>query len=146
MSMEEHPDFYTQKGYQMRRQEHLTGAMEDYLEMICRLAQSAGYVRTGDPAQQLHVRPPSASKMVGHLRERGLVSFERYGLIRPTAAGWQIGRRLLRRHEVLLRFFQRVNGTEDELELVEQVEHAIDERTVDNLEAWLGRMDDADQA
>ena len=54
--------------------------------------------------------------------------------------------RLLRRHEVLLRFFQRVNGTEDELELVEQVEHAIDERTVDNLEAWLGRMDDADQA
>ena len=34
--------FYTQKGYQMRNRHSLTGAMEDYLEMICRQAKAEG--------------------------------------------------------------------------------------------------------
>ena len=42
MSQEGKPDFYTQKGYQMRSQHALTGAMEDYLEMICRQAEADG--------------------------------------------------------------------------------------------------------
>ena len=142
MSGEERPDFYTQKGYQMRRHEKMTGAMEDYLEMICRQAQTDDYVRIGDLAGRLNVRPSSASKMVGQLRELGLVSFERYGLIQPTAEGWQAGRWLLHRHEVLHQFFRLVNSSANELELVEQVEHYIDARTVSNLEALMGRLDD----
>ena len=125
----------------MRRHGEMTGAMEDYLEMICRLARDTGYAHRGELARQLNVRPPSASKMVQQLKEQGLVDFERYGVIRPTVAGWREGRRLLRRHEVLHRFFRTVNGTGDELELVEQVEHYIDERTVNNLERVLERLD-----
>lgn len=45
MSQTEQADFYTQKGYQMRKQQQMTGAMEDYLEMICRQARAEGYVR-----------------------------------------------------------------------------------------------------
>ena len=47
MSQEGKPDFYTQKGYQMRSQHALTGAMEDYLEMICRQAEADGCARIG---------------------------------------------------------------------------------------------------
>ena len=137
MSQEGKPDFYTQKGYQMRSQHALTGAMEDYLEMICRQAEADGCARIGVLAEGLNVRPSSASKMVYQLRALGLVAFEKYGLIQPTEKGWSVGRWLLHRHEVLHRFFCMLNGSTDELELVEQVEHYLNEGTVRNLEALL---------
>lgn len=139
MTTEGEQDFYTQKGYQMRSGQAVTGAMEDYLEMICRQARAEGYSRINFLAQRLNVRPSSASKMVYQLRELDLVSFEKYGLIRPTAEGARLGDYLLRRHDVLARFFQWVNGTEDELEQVEQVEHYINEETVGNLEGLMER-------
>ena len=126
MSQEGKPDFYTQKGYQMRSQHALTGAMEDYLEMICRQAEADGCARIGLLAEGLNVRPSSASKMVYQLRALGLVAFEKYGLIQPTEKGW---------------FFCMLNGSTDELELVEQVEHYLNEDTVRNLEALLERLE-----
>ena len=141
MSQEGKPDFYTQKGYQMRSQHALTGAMEDYLEMICRQAEADGCARIGLLAEGLNVRPSSASKMVYQLRTLGLVAFEKYGLIQPTEKGWSVWRWLLHRHEVLHRFFCMLNGSTDELELVEQVEHYLNEGTVRNLEALLERLE-----
>ena len=61
MSQEGKPDFYTQKGYQMRSQHALTGAMEDYLEMICRQAEADGCARIGLLAEGstcVLLRPP----------------------------------------------------------------------------------------
>ena len=144
MSQEGKPDFYTQKGYQMRSQHALTGAMEDYLEMICRQAEADGCARIGLLAEGLNVRPSSASKMVYQLRALGLVAFEKYGLIQPTEKGWSVGRWLLHRHEVLHRFFCMLNGSTDELELVEQVEHYLNGDTVRNLEALLERLEELD--
>ena len=134
-------DILTQKGYQMRSQHALTGAMEDYLEMICRQAEADGCARIGLLAEGLNVRPSSASKMVYQLRALGLVAFEKYGLIQPTEKGWSVGRWLLHRHEVLHRFFCMLNGSTDELELVEQVEHYLNEGTVRNLEGLLERLE-----
>lgn len=37
--------FYTQNGYDRADTGPLTTAMEDYLEMICRLTRSGGYTR-----------------------------------------------------------------------------------------------------
>ena len=75
-----HAEFHTLKGYQMQNIGEITESMEDYLEMICRHIQENGYIRIHFLAEQLHVRPSSASKMVGKLREMGLVTFEKYGL------------------------------------------------------------------
>ena len=107
MPMDEEPDFYTQKGYQMRSDKLVTSAMEDYLEMICRQARMEGYARINFLAHRLNVRPSSASKMVYQLH----------------------------------RFFCCVNGTTDELEQVEQVEHYINETTLRNLAALMDRLD-----
>ena len=139
MPMDEEPDFYTQKGYQMRSDKPVTSAMEDYLEMICRQARMEGYARINFLAHRLNVRPSSASKMVYQLRELGLVSFEKYGLIRPTSAGTELGAYLLYRHDLLHRFFCWVNGTTVELEQVEQVEHYIRKETLHNLEQLMER-------
>ncbi|MDD2956318.1 MAG: metal-dependent transcriptional regulator [Oscillospiraceae bacterium] len=126
--------FYTLKGYSLQKSGAVTGAMEDYLEMICRLARSGVSARVGLLAAKLHVRPSSASKMVGQLRRLGLVAFEPYGAaVIPTPRGRELGEYLLWRHHLLHRFFCRVNGTENELELVEKIEHFLDRRTLENL-------------
>ena len=110
-------------------------------EALYSQAEADGCARIGLLAEGLNVRPSSASKMVYQLRTLGLVAFEKYGLIQPTEKGWSVGRWLLHRHEVLHRFFCMLNGSTDELELVEQVEHYLNEGTVRNLEALLERLE-----
>lgn len=130
-------NFYTLKGYSLLEHNQVTTSMEDYLEMIYRLRTDAGPVRIKDLAENLHVKPSSASKMVSNLKSCGFAAFEKYGLILLTEKGLSLGEYLLFRHEVLNRFFCFLNETEDELEQVEKIEHFVDYRTVRNLEQFL---------
>ena len=125
--------FYTMKGYQLNETGTLTASMEDYLEMICRLAQKSGVVRINELAAELHVKPSSASKMVYHLLEAGFLDFQKYGYIVPTGLGKQTGDYLLYRHEVLHRFLCLLNHSENELEQVEKIEHFLNKNTIDHL-------------
>ena len=134
-------EFYTLKGYRLQNGGDITEAMEDYLEMICRHIQENGYIRIHFLAEQLHVRPSSASKMVGKLREMGLVGFEKYGLIIPTERGMAVGRYLLWRHDVLHRFFRLLNHSDCQLEQVEKVEHFMSRETMENLEKLTIRLE-----
>lgn len=127
-------DFHTLKGYQLISTNKMTNSMEDYLEMICRHAQMQDYVRMNVLAADLHVKPSSASKMVTHLKDLGLVEFEKYGMITLTQEGWELGRYLLYRHEVLHQFLCLVNHSKCELEQVEKIEHFFNKETVTNIE------------
>lgn len=127
-------EFHTLKGYQLLNAGEITESMEDYLEMLCRHMQDHPYMRVNRLAQRLNVRPSSASKMVGKLRELGLVQSEKYGMVTLTEKGRAAGTYLLWRHEVLHRFFCLLNHTGSELGQVEQVEHFINKETLVNLE------------
>lgn len=109
--------------------------------MICRLYQDGSPIRINHLAACLHVRPSSASKMAGNLKDRGLIRFEKYGTITPTGAGLELGEYLLFRHQVLSDFFRLINGEGSELEQVEKVEHFMDPKTVYNLKKWLDNYD-----
>lgn len=143
MTNAESQSFHTQKGYDhiAAASRSMTAAMEDYLEMICRLSRETGYTRVRLLAQTLNVRPSSASKMVDNLRLEGLVRAEKYGCIEPTNEGIRRGQYLLYRHSLLNRFICYINGTPDELELVERIEHFIDARTVKNIAAFMERAE-----
>lgn len=133
--------FYTMKEYQRAGAKGLTSSMEDYLEMICRLRAEGVPVRVNVLAACLHVRPSSVSKMLGNLKNLGYIDFHKYGAVMVTEQGMKEGEYLLHRHQVLHRFFCAVNGTEDELEQVEKIEHFMNRETVENLERLLARMD-----
>ena len=138
-------DFYTLRGYDRLDKSGISTTMEDYLEMICRIVREKKFVRVNQLAGLLNVTPPSASKMVNKLKEIGMVDFEPYGIIQVTKEGEKLGGYLLHQHEVLDRFFCRINGTSNELELVEKIEHFLDRRTVENLENWLEDHSDKTQ-
>lgn len=126
--------FYTMKGYQIQEEAELTPAMEDYLEMICRMMEDCTVVRLGELAERLHVKPSSASKMIRLLSETGYIDAEKYGYILLTEKGRLSGNYLLYRHDVLQRFLCKLNDSESELEQVEKIEHFFDKRTVENLD------------
>lgn len=130
----ENIDFYTLKGYELNNNTLLTYSMEDYLEMICRIMENNDdFVRISELAENLHVKPSSASKMVNNLKLQDMVVFEKYGYIKPTPEGLKFGKYLLYRHKILNEFLCLINGTENELEQVEKIEHYLDKRTVINI-------------
>lgn len=138
--MDQNRQFYTLKGYQLNETVSLTPAMEDYLEMIYRILSERKVVRIGELAKMLHVASSSASKMVRQLHELGLVAFEKYGYIQMTEKGLAQGGYLLYRHEVLHTFLCLLNGTQEELEQVEKIEHFLNRETIQNLERLTQEM------
>lgn len=134
-------EFYTLKGYSsLKKGETLTTAMEDYLEMIYRLYCKKENIRIKRLSEILHVKPSSASKMANNLKTSGYIEFEKYGQISLTKKGKTMGDYLLYRHEILQEFFCCINHSDNELTLVEKIEHFINKETVDNIKTWLDHM------
>lgn len=137
----EKEEFRTQKGYDTKNNKLLTLAMEDYLEMICRHSKENGYIRISHLAGLLNVKTSSASKMVVNLNKIGYVEYEKYGIVKPTKKGWEMGDYLLYRHSLLNRFFCYINQSENELEQIEQIEHYINYNTIKNIEKLLLKLE-----
>ena len=130
-------EFHTLKGYQLIADEGFTPAMEDYLEMICRILGENGNVRARELSECLNVKPSSTSKMVRHLHMTGYLSAEKYGIISLTEKGKAAGNYLLYRHDVIHKFLCFLNGTESELEETEKIEHFLSRKTVQNMDRLL---------
>ncbi len=137
-------EFRTVRGYQIKQQETktITPSMEDYLEMIYRLAQEKGYTRMGDLATALNVQPPSASKMVQKLAEMGYLQFEKYGVIELSKKGRKHGQYLLKRHETLERFLGIIGVKDQLLEETEKIEHYISPETIEKIMLLVEFMED----
>lgn len=134
-------EFYTLKGYASNDPAELTAAMEDNLEMICRLLCRNEVVRIGELAEHLHVQPPSASKMIRQLAAAGYLRAEKYGYVLLTDKGRSVGEYLLYRHGVAERFLRALNRSRDELEQAEKIEHFLNRATVENLAALTARLE-----
>lgn len=137
-------EFRTVRGYQIKQQETktITDSMEDYLEMIYRLAQEKGYTRMGDLATALNVQPPSASKMVQKLAEMGYLQFEKYGVVELSKKGREHGQYLLKRHETLEHFLAIIGVKEQLLEETEKIEHYISPETIEKIMLLVAFMED----
>lgn len=132
-------EFYTIKGYERTENNSVTHAMEDYLEMICRLGQRGAPVRVKNLSEALNVTPSAVTKMMGQLRKGGYLQNEKYGYLALTPEGERLGSFLMLRHETVHRLLCFLNQTNDELEETEKVEHALSPRTVENIRAFLAK-------
>ncbi len=137
MTEDREENFRTLNGYREAERRAITPSMEDYLEMIARLSENGDPVRVGVLARKLHVTPSSATKMIAHLSESGCVFAERYGYVTLTEYGRSTGAFLVRRHEIIHRFFCLLNKTEDELSQTEKIEHFIEPHTLASMERFL---------
>lgn len=117
----------------------LTASQEDYLEAIKELIDEGdhGHAHTSDIARRLGVKMPSVTTALGVLRKAGLLHYDTSRPVTLTEAGEREALRVIRRHRVLAWFFQGVLGLDEETasSTACRVEHVIDDRVVDRIEA-----------
>lgn len=119
----------------------LSSSREDYLEAILALTEDSGAVRVTDVAQKLGIAKPSVTEVVAALRDRGLVTQQRYGRILLTPEGLLEARRVRRRHLVLRTFLRDVLGVPGEQSETDacQIEHVVSAETMERMAAFLER-------
>ena len=123
-------NFYTFKEYMKKDNNLLTASMEDYLEMIYRLAENTGFVRVHELSNALNVQPPSATRMVQKLAELKLLKYEKYGMLVLEEDGKKLGEELLNRHNIIESLLRILDVSEaDILEETEKIEHTISNQT-----------------
>ena len=107
---------------------------EDYLEMILRLSEEKGYVRSVYIAQGLSVSKPSVSVAMKQLREGGYITKDKGNYITLTDSGMEIARRIYDRHKVLTRLLVHLGIDPDTAQDDAcKVEHDISPQTFDAL-------------
>lgn len=92
--------------------EKLSASLEDYLEAIYHLAARQEVARSKDIAEAMKVSRASVTGALKALSEKELVNYKPYGYVTLTEKGEQVARRVVRRHEILTRFFADVLGAE----------------------------------
>lgn len=138
--------FYTVRGYQLLSQNttDLTPSLEDYMEMIYRKITTNGYIRVNELAQELNVKPSSVSKMMSKLVSLDMLDYQKYGVIKMTEKGWEVGKYLLWRHNVVSKFFSMLSKDNPEKGFIEaeRVEHLLSKETVSKLESIMDLLQD----
>lgn len=115
--------------------------VENYVKTIFQIcfAQSGRPAATGQLSTALHVSPGTVTSMLKTLSESGLATYTPYEGVRLTAAGTALALRVVRRHRLIELFLSNtLNLSWDEVhEEAEHMEHAVSDRLVDRIDAFL---------
>ena len=119
---------FTEENY-LKALLHLTMEVEDKIE--------AG---TNELAFYLGVKPATATDMLKKLKEKKLISYEKYGKISLSETGRIQAIEILRKHRLWETFlYKKLEFTWDEVhEVAEQLEHIHSPKLVDKLDKFLG--------
>lgn len=118
----------------VRERDMPTPSMEDHIEQIYLLIENKGYARVSDIADALSVLPSSVTKMVQKLDKDGYLVYEKYRGLTLTVKGQKLGKRLVRRHELLEQFLKLIGVDESVIyEDVEGIEHHLSWNSIDRI-------------
>jgi DtxR family transcriptional regulator, Mn-dependent transcriptional regulator len=97
-------------------------------------------IGTNELATRLAVKPSSVNVMLKRLKDKKLISNEKYGKIHLTEEGKIIGMEIIRKHRLWETFlYEKLDFTWDEVhEVAEQLEHIQSEKLVEKLDKFLG--------
>src|SRR5216117_3234732 len=93
----------------------LSPHMEIYLKAMLVLDVDGEPVRAKDLAVRLGLSRPSVTKAVASLARLGYLTHEPYHHVALTTKGRQVGREVMRRHQILRAFLTRVLGVAPEI-------------------------------
>lgn len=113
----------------------LSASLEDYLQAIFRIQTAKQAARPTDIAISLGVNNSSVTGALRTLSDRGMVNYAPYDVITLTPEGKRAAEEIVRRHDVLVRFFTHLlQAEESEAEQTAcRVEHVISPDILDRL-------------
>ena len=111
---------------------------EDYFEIISELVELKGYATTLDISRYMNVSPPSVTKMLQKLDEKGYLEYEKYHGINLTEKGNKIAHIIRQKHSILLDFFGILGvGNETANQDAEGIEHHLNPKTIRQLRKFI---------
>lgn len=111
-----------------------TPSMEDHIEQIYLLIEQKGYARVSDIAEALSVLPSSVTKMVQKLDKDGFLIYEKYRGLTLTPKGLKLGKKLVKRHDLLEDFLRLIGVKEENIyNDVEGIEHHLSWNSIDRI-------------
>ena len=111
-----------------------TPSMEDHIEIIYQLIEEKGYARVSDIAEALSVLPSSVTKMVQKLDKDGYLIYERYRGLVLTPQGQKLGKRLVKRHDLLEQLLRLIGVEEERIyDDVEGIEHHLSWNSINRI-------------
>ncbi len=116
--------------------------VENYVKTIFQICATTGGepAATGQVASALAVSPGTVTSMLKTLSESSLATYTPYEGVQLTAAGTALALRVVRRHRLIELFLVKtLNLSWDEVhEEAEHMEHAVSDRLIDRIDAFLG--------
>ena len=115
---------------------------ENYLKALLKLSfqnEDKPEAGTNEMAAYLGVKPATATDMLKKLKEKELVSYQKYGKILLTDTGRKSGIAILRKHRLWETFlYEKLDFSWDEVhEVAEQLEHIQSAKLVNKLDEFL---------
>ena len=108
----------------------LTPSLEDYLEEIYRFSLFLDIVRVTDISKKLNVALPSVTKALYKLRNESYIKYERYGEIKLTDKGKELGYYLVSRNQLLQEFLALICSKCNFSAEAEAMEHYLSTATI----------------
>lgn len=127
----------------------LTHSSEHHLIAIYRLLEEYGYARGTDIAKFLNLTRGSVSITLGKLEEKGYITTDVNKFYQLSSKGREVVERILRKREILRKFFGEMLGLADDKAKIEadKIEHLIGETASDRLEELVDVfLDDTDKS
>ncbi|HBP63098.1 MAG TPA: DNA-binding protein [Desulfosporosinus sp.] len=118
----------------------LTPSLEDYLEEIYRFSLSLDTVRVTDISKRLKVALPSVTRALYKLRNESYIKYERYGEIKLTDQGKELGRYLVTRNQLLQEFLALICSKCNFAVEAEAMEHYLSAATIDAIKTLVEFM------
>lgn len=123
-----------------------SSTVEDYLKQLYHMqlaVPAEQLVSMGKLAAAMNVVPGTATSMIKALADSGLVEYEPRNGVRLSRGGEQLALHVLRRHRLVESFLVKVLGLDwSEVHAeAEELEHAISDKVLDRIDAFLGHPD-----
>ena len=121
----------------------LSHTEENYLKALFHLTSEEvsgkSEAGTNELALTLNVKPATANDMLKKLKEKKLISYEKYGKISLTPTGKKQAIQVIRKHRLWETFlYEKLEFTWDEVhEVAEQLEHIQSSKLIEKLEKFL---------
>ena len=117
----------------------LSASLEDYIEAIFNLVLECKVARSKEIAQKLNVSRSSVTGALRLLKDKGLANHEPYGYVTLTDAGSLAAVEIVKKHNILKSFFEKVLGVESGLaqDAACRAEHALGQEIIARLLSYV---------
>lgn len=118
----------------------LSPSLEDYLEELYRFSLTYNNVRVTDISKKLKVSLPSVTKALHKLKAGEYIMYQRYGLIKLTEKGKQMGSFLVTRNNLIQKFIALICPDCDSAAEAEAIEHYLSKAAINSFQNMLSFM------